>query len=288
MKAFPEFNPVDPETQPCWVDDPTLLTREPSAAGLRRIRSRRGEPLFLADWDAALFLHFEVSPEKLRPWVPFELDRFENGRAFVSLVAFTMRRLRLARGGAPGRWMFRPIATHPFLNVRTYVRGNGGVEPGIHFLREWLPNRLACLLGPPIFGLPYRWGWLDYRHDFGAGRIAGEVRAEGARLAYRGTIPAGSVAGPCRAGTLDEFLLERYTAFTVRGRRRGFFRVWHEPWDQVSLPIELIDRQLLEKAPGGKSWAAEAEFVGANFAPGSVDVWMGRPAAAAGGGNPNL
>ncbi len=58
----------------------------------------RGEPLFLADWDRTLMLHYEIAPELLQPFVPFELDLW-NGRAHVSLVAFTMRGLRPRRGG---------------------------------------------------------------------------------------------------------------------------------------------------------------------------------------------
>ena len=42
-------------------------------------------------------------------------------------------------------WFFRPIATHDFLNVRTYVRC--GSETGIHFLAEWLSSWLAAKLG---------------------------------------------------------------------------------------------------------------------------------------------
>ena len=91
-----------------------------------------------------------------------DLDLFE-GRAFVSLVAFDMCNMRLVRGGRFGRLMAGPLATHAFLNVRTYVRHAN--EPGIYFLAEWLPNRLACLLGPPTYGLPYRLGRLTYRND---------------------------------------------------------------------------------------------------------------------------
>ena len=57
--------------------------------------------------------------------VPFPLDLHE-GRAFVSLVAFTMRDLAPRRGGRWTSWLLRPIATHEFLNVRTYVRSHAG------------------------------------------------------------------------------------------------------------------------------------------------------------------
>ena len=134
----------------------------------------RVRPLFLADWDRALFLHFEVDIEELRRRVPFELDLFEDRSAIVTLVAFTMRGMRMWRGGRWTRWMTSPIATHSFLNLRTYVRGRDR-EPGIYFMREWLNSRLAVLLGPITFGLPYRLGSIDYHHDFESGNISGAV-----------------------------------------------------------------------------------------------------------------
>ena len=145
-----------------------------SALALERMLQRRGEPLLLADWVDALMIHLEVDPDALQRTTSFELDLF-NGRAFVSLVAFTMRRMRPRLGGRWTAWCFRPIATHPFLNVRTYVRQNN--DAGILFLAEWVPNTWSLRLGPALFGLPYRLGDLNYGHHFGdePGAFAGSV-----------------------------------------------------------------------------------------------------------------
>jgi len=58
-----------------------------SEAARCRLLSSPGEPLFIADWDRALMIHYEVDGVALQRKVPFELDLW-NGRAFVSLVAF--------------------------------------------------------------------------------------------------------------------------------------------------------------------------------------------------------
>src|SRR5579864_1412005 len=81
-------------------------------------------PLFLADWDDAVFVHYALEPAALRPHVPFELDLHE-GVAYVSLVAFTQRRLRPRVGGRLAAVLSAPLASHEFLNVRTYVRQAG-------------------------------------------------------------------------------------------------------------------------------------------------------------------
>src|SRR4051812_13353145 len=127
---------------------------DPSKAARHRLLSLRGEPLFYSAWRRALFIHYEVEAELLQRDVPFPLD-LREGRAHVSLVAFTMQGLRPRWGGKATTYLFAPIATHELLNVRTYVRC--GDEAGIYFLAEWIPNRLSAWLGPRSFGLPYRW-----------------------------------------------------------------------------------------------------------------------------------
>lgn len=266
------------------ISDDTLFDQNPAAIpspndlGWQRLHSRRGEPLFLADWERAVFIHFSVDPERLQPWVPFPLDR-RDGSAWVSLVAFTMRGMRPRLGGWVGRRLFAPIATHAFLNVRTYVVRDG--EPGIHFLAEWLTNRLAVGLGPVVFGLPYRLGRIDYRHEPEHDRLVeGRVTTAdgGAALRYRAEGPTGPLAA-CARGSLDEFLLERYTAYVAwaGGQRLGYFRIWHPPWPQCRIDLSLADRSLLDRVPGGPDWGYGARLAFANYSPGCRDVLMGRP-----------
>jgi uncharacterized protein len=243
-----------------------------SAAARRRMLSRRGEPLFIAGWHRALMLHFEVDAAALGRIVPYKLDLWQ-GRAFVSLVAFTMCGMRPRIGGPLAALLFRPIATHDFLNVRTYVRHGG--EMGIHFMAEWLTNRLAVMLGPATFGLPYRHGRIAYHHDFQNGFLAGQVTdvKSGTKLSYHAQFN-GAAFQPCASGSLDEWLMERYTAFNSAGSRKRFFRVWHPLWPQCSVDVTVEEKSLLTK---NWPWFKEAEFVGANFSPGFDEVWMGRP-----------
>jgi uncharacterized protein YqjF (DUF2071 family) len=119
---------------------PSSFLEDINQAARRRLLSVKGKPLLFADWLRAVFIHFEVDAGALRRDVPFELD-LREGRAYVSLVAFTMRDMRPRVGGKLATLLFKPIATHHFLNVRTYVKHHG--ETGIHFLAEWLDNPLS-------------------------------------------------------------------------------------------------------------------------------------------------
>jgi uncharacterized protein YqjF (DUF2071 family) len=240
-----------------------------SEAARRRMLAIPGEPMFYARWDRAVFIHYEADPATLQAQVPFQLD-LREGRAYVSLVAFTLRRMRPRLGGRIGEWLLKPIATHEFLNVRTYVRHCG--ETGIYFLAEWLSNPLSVRLGPRTFGLPYRFGRLTYDHAAKGRAIRGTVEAPQGCLAYEGEV-GGSEFNAAEPESLTEFVLERYTAFTQNRGRSRFFRVWHSPWEQAAAEIEVNDDTLL--ASSG-AWWQTAECVGANYSPGA-EVWMGRP-----------
>ncbi|HTX22926.1 MAG TPA: DUF2071 domain-containing protein [Candidatus Aquilonibacter sp.] len=247
-------------------------TAHMSAAGKARLLSVRGEPLFFAGWERALFFHYEIEPAILQRELPFELD-LRDGKAFVSLVAFTMRDMKPRLGGRLGAWLFKPISTHSFLNARTYVQHDG--ESGICFLTEWLSSRLSVALGPPVYGLPYRFAKIDYRHEHETNHLRGEVKApkRAGQFVYEARLESGNEFFPCEAGSLEEFLLERYTAFNWRGKSRRFFRVWHPPWPQMPAQVSVgYDSLLTATFP----WFENARLVGANYSPGFHEVWMGR------------
>jgi uncharacterized protein YqjF (DUF2071 family) len=261
LPARPTARPVHPDTG--------LL----SAMARHRMLANRGEPLLTADWDRALMVHYEVDPAALRPFVPFPLD-VRDGRAYVTLLAFTLRDMKPRRGGKLTEWLFRPIATHGFLNVRTYVRV--GNETGIYFLTEYLPNALSLRLGPPLFGLPYRPGKLEYHHRWEDATLSGRVAdtETDTAFSYTATLPLPVSFDVSPAGALSEWLMERYTAFTAIGRHRRFFRVWHEPWLHTPVKITVSDDSLLRAR---WPWFGKARLIGASFSPGLRKVWMGRP-----------
>lgn len=220
-------------------------------------------------------VHYEVDPTALQRVVPFQLD-LKDGRAFLTVVAFTLNEMRPRFGGRAVTRLLKPIATHHFLNVRTYVNVNG--ETGIYFLAEWLSNRLSALLGPFAFGLPYRFGRIQYDHGWNLASpraLTGRVKDKtGTAFAYDASLPFEPQFRECEAGSLTEWLMERYAAFTKFGNLRRYFRVWHQPWLQAPADVRVTDQSLLDH-----NWPLfrDARIVGANFSPGVTDVWMGWP-----------
>jgi len=229
--------------------------------------------MFLAGWKNALMIHFEVNAGELQSVVPYPLDLWQ-GKAFVSLVAFTMCGMRPVFGGKLGALIFRPVAPQHFLRVRTYVRHRG--EPGIHFLVEWLNSRLAASLGPLTFSLCYRHGHIEYPLTPASNSIAGRIvdSHTGNAWLHRAVLAPQSQLHPCFAGSRDEWLMERYIAFDSAGGCQRSFRIWHPPWPQCPAEAEIIENSLVaQHCP----WFRHAKLAGANYSPGFDEVWMGRP-----------
>jgi uncharacterized protein len=238
-----------------------------SESARKRFLLANKRPLFLGNWERPLFIHYETDPGVLQREVPFELDLW-HGSALVSVVAFSMRRLRPAFGGRIMERLFRPIVNHEFFNVRTYVRV--GDKVGIFFIAEWVNNALSLLLGPRLYGLPYRYGRIFYEHDHERGRLRGRVAGS---FTYDGKLPATSTFHTCPGESMDEFLLERYSAFTCCAGVKRYFDIWHEPWIQSPVEVEVNDALLRQTG----RWFENAHRVGVNYSPGAVDIWMGRP-----------
>lgn len=228
---------------------------------------------FEADWKSMVLVHFAVDPEELAPHVPLPLDLHE-GKAYVSLVLFSFERFRLAGTGAVGRWLLRAMSEHPFLNVRTYVRGTAG--PGIFFLAEWITNRLSLRLGPVTHGLPYRLG--KFRSETNRPGGISSLCVEDV-LTGHGEL---SLTYPSRrdkpqaatAGSLDAFLLERYTAYTARRGVTRAFEVHHKPWRFERPDWIRAETSLLTHA---FPWFAGAQMIGAHTSDGFENVYMGPP-----------
>lgn len=227
---------------------------------------------FEADWKSMVLVHYSISPEHLAPYVPLPLDLFE-GKAYLSLIYFSFEAFRLAGTGGLGRLLGRPLSNHPFLNLRTYVRGSAG--SGIFFIAEWITRRLSHWLGPVTHGLPYRLGTFRVENDRpgGIASLALEDGEEGGelRLSYpsRRDKPQSAVAG-----SVDAFLLERYTAYTERRRVTRAFEVRHKPWTFDRPDWVRADTPLLTQT---FPWFAQAEMVGGHISDGFENVYMGPP-----------
>jgi uncharacterized protein YqjF (DUF2071 family) len=185
-------------------------------------------------WEDLLFLHWAVDPAVVQPHLPdgLELDTFD-GRAWLGVVPFTMAATRF-------RWL-PPMPTasrFPECNLRTYVRC--GDRAGVWFFSLDAHSRLAVEGARLGFGLPYFVAEMASRRD--GDRIVYRSRRTDRRAPPAEFVASWRPVGQPRqaaAGSLEQFLVERYSLFALRRGRLLRGDVAHEPWQLCEAELEL-------------------------------------------------
>lgn len=176
----------------------------------------KGDWKFYQEWNDAIFLHYKVDEAELRKHVPeeLEIDSF-NGDAWVSVVPFTMEKLRPRN--LP---YFPPISDFHEINIRTYVRS--GHKSGVYFLSIEGGNRISCKLAKKISELPYRFTSIT-RTD-GKYESYNEVYGDSLKLQFevnKSHVPKSD---------FDNWLTERYALFQDSGESINAFDIHHLAW----------------------------------------------------------
>ncbi len=192
-------------------------------------------------WVDLLFMHWPVPSGLLRPLVPLGLTIQEcEGTSWVGVVPFRMEGvMRRPLPDVPG------LSAFPELNVRLYVEAEG--KPGVWFLSLDATNRFAVWAARRFFHLPYhqarmsltqKSGWYDYASH----RCHGEASFV---AHYR---PIGEQY-ESRAGTLENFLTERYCLYALSPTGRLFRNeVHHVPWPLYRAEAEVTENSMLKAA----------------------------------------
>lgn len=199
----------------------------PAARALLQARRHRPYPVPRTPWlgrqwwGNVLFAHWPVRPAGLAALLPqgLRLDLY-SGHAWIGLVAF---RIRLWPRAMP--WAAREFAE---VNLRTYV--TDGNRPGVWFFSLDASSRFAVRAARLLLNLPYNEAATQVRADAaGAVECTSARRADGASVAGR-LQPAGA-AGVAAAGSLEQFLTERYCLYGAH-RALGLYRldIHHRPW----------------------------------------------------------
>jgi len=181
-------------------------------------------PFLAARWSHIVLLTFEAPEDLIRRSIPpgVDPDRW-NGRTHVSLVALQMHDVRIKGWRIPG---FR---AHPQVNFRTYVRAAG--EPGVWFVRQFVPSRLIAAVrrlryGEPLWPTPIRSRVLE---------LPAEVRAEYAvgppALGWHVNVAGSRATRMPPPDSPERHFIDR--GFACRARPDGglgVFRVVHPAW----------------------------------------------------------
>ncbi len=175
-------------------------------------------------WHDLAFLHWPVSADRLRQFIPagLELQTFD-GWAWLGVVPFYMRGVRArCLPPVPG------ISAFAELNLRTYVVA--GDKPGVWFLSLDAASRLAVRGARLTFYLPYFDARMNVTRDADAIDYS-STRSEQPRCEFRARYrPVGEVfhAVP---GSIEHWLTERYCLYSADPRGRIYRgEIHHCPW----------------------------------------------------------
>jgi uncharacterized protein len=111
-------------------------------------------PIMLQCWYNVAQIHWRYKPSVVQALLPkgFTVDTFD-GSAWVGLIPFEMRRIRLPFGPNDGLGVGR-FGTFPETNVRTYIRDRRG-RRGVWFFSLDINRVAATLIARTGYGLPY-------------------------------------------------------------------------------------------------------------------------------------
>lgn len=182
--------------------------------------------LMTQTWRDLLFAHWPVPADRLRELVPRELEvDVLDGTAWVGVVPFTITGIRFHWAPPlPG------ISAFHELNVRTYVTIDG--KPGVWFLSLDAASRFNVWAARKFYYLPYYFARITLRrHDETIDYISVRRDCHGPEALLETRYGADGKSAPAGAGTIEEWLTERYCLYSADDRGR----IWraeidHPPW----------------------------------------------------------
>jgi uncharacterized protein YqjF (DUF2071 family) len=188
------------------------------------------------DWRNPVFCSWRLPPEVLRPLVPAQLDLdLHEGAAWVSMVPLQMTNVGLVKPTLP------PLPPFAEINLRTYVRYRDRI--GVHFFSLDCGEVMIDIGARLFFHLPYKLAKVAIAREGEWFRCENRSLTPGRDAVLRCRYRPIGVAAPLVPGSLDSFLVERYSLFVVDSSSRRVHRgdVHHAPWKLQGAEIEIAE-----------------------------------------------
>lgn len=219
-------------------------------------------------WAELAAVHWAYEPGVVQHILPpgLRVDTFD-GRAWVGLIPFEMRRVRASRGP-----VLPLVGSFVEVNVRTYVVDPAG-RRAVWFSSLDVPNVAVVAAARTVFALPYCWAAATHvrdgdHHTYDVTRRWPRRSGPGPRARMCFTVGA-RIEAPT---PLDRFLTARWALTTTRGRHLLRAPVGHDEWPLRRIEVDSVEEDLVVAAglpapPGPPAHAV--------YSPG-VDVEVGR------------
>ncbi len=238
----------------------------------------------LQGWYNVTQIHWAFDPSIVQRLLPygFTVDTFD-GKAWVGLIPFHMRRIRLPFGPRDGLAAGR-YSTFPETNVRTYIIDSRG-RRGVWFFSLDINRMVPTLIARLGYGLPYCCGSMTITADAKSNvEVQGSVVTYGStrnwpRATHRAAatsdmaVRIGERLEPSEPNaSITHFLTARWALGSTFLRRLLWAEVDHQQWPLHSAELLRCDETLIFAA-GLPAPQGEPHVV---WSPG-VEVRIGRP-----------
>jgi uncharacterized protein len=239
------------------------ITRDPARPVTRAV--------MLQGWYNLASIHWAYDPDLVQRILPdgFTVDTFD-GSAWVGLLPFHMRRIRLPIGLSAGAW-----STFPETNIRTYIVDPSG-RRAVWFCSLDITRLAPTLIARVGYGLPYCWSRMSIdepepliRNYSSARRWPSAMNA--ARTTVRVAIGE-AVADDAVDRPLVDFLSARWALGSTFLGKLLWAEVEHPAWEMFRAELLEVDETLLEAAGLAKPTGDPVVL----WSPG-VEVRIGRP-----------
>lgn len=185
-----------------------------------------GQWKYYQEWNNVLFFHFEVPFDMLRKCVPekFTIDTF-NGKYYVSLVAFTMQKIRPK---------FFPslsfISDFHEINLRTYI--NNDNKKGVYFLNIEAEKPVSAFIAKLLSGLPYEKANIK--------RTAKKYSSTNSKKGFQLDTEFEIQQTVEYKTELDKWLTERYCLYFDKDNKFYRYDIHHKEWQIKPIDVKQL------------------------------------------------
>lgn len=186
----------------------------------------KGKWIYYQEWNKALFLHWKVPIEILRELVSEKLniDTLE-GNAYVSLVAFTMEKIRPRN--LPSLSFISDFAE---INLRTYIENDN--KKGVYFLNIEAEKSLSAFIARQLSGLPYEKSNIS--------RTETKFKSENLNKDFFLDTDFEIKEIVTKKKELDKWLTERYCLYLEEDKTFYRYDIHHKEWEIKNVELKKL------------------------------------------------
>lgn len=186
-----------------------------------------GKWKYYQKWNNALFLHWEIPIEILQNLVPktLNIDTYD-GKAYVSLVAFTMEKIRPRN--LPS---IQFISDFDEINIRTYIEKDG--KKGVYFLNIEGGKSLSVFIAKKLSGLPYE------KSEIKRSNQSYHSKNDLKNLNFESEYSIKSTISD--KSELDIWLTERYCLYLKKENEVYRYDIHHKEWEIKAVEISHLN-----------------------------------------------